>query len=254
MDSVPLETNMGRLGTNHDIYDKRLIASSPSAPFDYVPHIIYFYYLRFNDAGALIADHYEYHDGPSPSQPKPWAAIPYASVPALLNHLASRARPGGGGRPDGHDFKDIIWTHRGYLAFVLDHASWTFHKSADGKAAVVFRPDKGSTPNHSFFDAVDLNVSVLNHDATKLDSRSAVYLVNHMRSNADGAEIGSTGQPDSQWFAFDLCFDVPYATGSTERLTVIMDPGGTNQGPPEQPPPFALPARSQTPPPSESGE
>jgi len=224
-------------GTNHNIYDKRLTANYPPDGFEYIPHYLYFYYIRLEPNGKLTVDHYNYYDGPSPGISHPYAAIPHAAVPSLVNYLAGRARPGGGGVADGHDFKGIHWTHRSYIALVIDQPGWLFHRKADGRAAVRFNLLKGSTPNHTFFDAVDLDVSVLNPATGQLDQRSGVYFVNHMRSNSDGAEIGSAGQPTSQWFAFDLYFQLKYMTGSGEEMTVIMDPGGTNDGPPEQPPP-----------------
>lgn len=219
------------MGTNHSVYDNRLTAATPSMPFRYVPYFIYFYYIKVGGAGGLDVRHYEYHDGPFNSQ-LPWTEIPFADVPSIIAQLTQDARDGV--LPSGQNFRNIVWRRRSYLAFVVDDENWEFQTLAQGRAAIQFNMAKGSTPNHSFFDARDIQISV------GADQRAAIFMVNHMRSNANGDELGAVGQPRSQRFEFDLCVDAGYATGG-ERIAITLDPGGTNQGPPAQPPPIGSP-------------
>jgi hypothetical protein len=74
--------------------------------------------------------------------------------------------------------------------------------------------------------------SVDGGDGRGADTRSAIALINHMKQNSGGDDL-----PDgeAQWFEFDIYLDVDHAGTASTPLTIILDPGGTNQGPPEQP-------------------
>lgn len=219
------------LGTNHDIYDKRLTMTNPWPPFDYVPHYIYFYHVRVSEQANLLVDHYEYGDGPDPDHPAPLAEIPYNDVPRIVQRLTEDAR-GNVRRPSGKDFEDIVWRRRSYIAIVLDEANWVFHKRAPDRSSIVFNLAKGSCPNQSFFDAKDLDVPAINPGNGQIQGCSGVYFVNHMTRDSAGTPVDRPGQQ----FYFDMYVDAKYAR-STGKMTIILDPGGTNEGPPEQPNP-----------------
>lgn len=221
------------IGTNSDIYDKRLTAAYPWEPFKYVPYSLYFYYVRLDGAGRLRVDHYFYVDGPL-DHPEQWQPIPPERVAAITAELAANARAGGSNPPpSGGDFQDIVWIRKSHLAILIDEENWVLHKRADGRAAVVVETGKGSTPNHSFFDARDLDVEIPGGSGST-DSRTAISLINHMKRNSDGDDLLDG---EAQRFAFNIYLDVSYGGATASKLTVILDPDGTNMGPPIGPPP-----------------
>lgn len=220
-------------GTNHDIYDKRLTMPNPWPPFNYVPHYIYFYHVRVSEKGNLLVDHYEYGDGPDPDHPNRLAEIPYNVVPRIVQRLTEDARRGNVRTPTGRDFRSIIWKRRSYIAIVLDEPNWTFHKRDPDRSSIVFNLAKGSCPNQSFFDAQDLDVPAINPANGQVQGCSGVYFVNHMTRDSAGTPVDRPGQQ----FYFDMYVDAKYAR-SAEKMTIILDPGGSNEGPPEQPTPI----------------
>lgn len=208
------------------IYDKRL-GDSSYPNHQYVPHCIYFFYIRINENGALKVDHYFFVKGPL-EDPEQWEEIPYGDVEDILRDLARRARPSGVKDPvplPDHNFENIAINRRSYIAFFLDEANWAFHKQVSGKFAMSYNEQKAGVQNHSFFDAKDFEFDMP-------DSRTGVFLVNHMKADADGNFL-AVGE--SAKFNFDMYFDVNFADPTDQRLTIIFDPGGENQGPPEKP-------------------
>jgi len=224
--------NLG-LGTNHDVYDKRLTLPHPWDPFKNPPRHVYFYYLKVNEAGDLVIDHHEYDNGADPNNPVRHQPIPHSAIPAIAEHLTGVARAT---TSVDHDFKDVYWKRLSYIVIVIDEPKWKFQKRLDGKSAIAFNPFKnGSRPNCSFFDAADFDfesTEIDNNNNTIRYRSSGVYFVNHMKVDSQGTTIASERD---QRFEFDMYFDVEYASGSSEKMAVILDPGGTNQGPPEQP-------------------
>ncbi len=223
--------------TASTIYDQRLLDSTfPN--HQYVPHCIYFFYIRVNGNGALKVDHYFYFKGP-PDDPMKWEKLEYndvINVEGIIKQLALNARPSGVKNPaplPDHNFANIILRRKSYVVFFLDEANWAFHKQSGGRFAMAFNEGKsGNQPNHSFFDGHDLEIQMPIFGTQDEDTRTGVLLVNHMKSDAVGTDLVMGEEPE---FAFDMYFDVEFADPSSQRLTVIFDPGGTNQGPPEIP-------------------
>jgi hypothetical protein len=115
----------------------------------------------------------------------------------------------------------------------IDEKAWTLHKEDHDKAPVVFNISQGSKPNHSFFDAEDFVIDMPDPDNIGQTMQcSAVSIVNHMKKE-DEEDLASG---DSEFFHFDLFFEVAPSNGTASSMTVIIDPTGTNQGPPEDPP------------------
>ncbi|MEA3043701.1 MAG: hypothetical protein QOH47_1539 [Sphingomonadales bacterium] len=219
------------MGTNHDIYDKRLTAAYPWKLFDYVPYCIYFYYVVLDEDHKPRVDHYFYVDGP-PSDPSRWQPIPVDGVAAIIPGLVTNARlRGTNPPPSGANFQDIVWTRKSHIVILVDEADWSLHKLVEGRTALSFNVAKGSTPNHSFFDARDIEIQFPRDGGT--DTRSAIALVNHMKRNSDGDDLLGG---EAQRFVFDVYLDVGYSGSPASPLTVIFDPDGNNLGPPLPPP------------------
>jgi len=216
-----------------------------------VPCCIYFYYVRINSNGRLFVTHHFFPGGDpnDPGNPAPgtnWQAIARDRnlLTPILEMLAQDARPLGAGQfpPIGADFQDIQWRRKSYLAFFIDEASWTL-RSTNG---VRFPTDKDGvpgTPNHSFFDALALPLTMPirrpKPGGPYNDERSALVCINHMKADDAGRDIGRGNPPpplpETQLFHFEMVFDVLFENG-TRGMTVILDPDGNNVGPPLPPP------------------
>lgn len=228
---------------NHDIYEKRLTEpdSDKWPEHRLTPHSMYFYYVRINRDGRLVVDHYLYFNGDE-NEPDKWKAIPYDKdgLTTLVTDLAVNARPrtvdkNPRCRAKG-DFKKTTWRRKSYIAIFFDEANWTLRKKTptSGEAAVTFIVKEGmkeGLPNHSFFDAIDLTITIEGDPPG--DERSAIVFVNHMKGDDHGNDIG-TGVTQS--FVFKLILDVETDSGDPPTV-VIIDPGGDNNGPPLPPPP-----------------
>lgn len=254
---LPLDTFVGGLATlqqelvaatgavNYPIDTVRL--GDANYPYHQeVPCSIYFYYIRVNTDGKLHVTHFFYPDGdPSdvnnPANPDDWPAIPRDRLvlEGILRDLALNARQQNPTNPPpiGTRFENIRWRRKSYLAFFIDEVNWKLHKLANTDPCIVFitEPKDGVTglANHTFFDALELDVEMPINGGPASDLRSAVVFINHMKADDAGNDLGAGG---GQFFQFKMFFDVAFAGGGN-GMTVIFDPGGTNEGPSVPPPP-----------------
>jgi hypothetical protein len=207
---------------SRSVYEKRLTEPGPRPGYEKEPHFVYFYYIRFDNDRRLRVKHYTYDH---------CAPIAYRALKDVLQGLVDNAR-GTDENPasDGSDFNAIAWTRTSYIAFFVDEESWSFYRNGDSLAGVSF--DNSPIPNHTFFDGVDLELSVTDDKTGRVSERSAIAFVNHMRRNA----AGDTLLKETQKFKFDMNFKVSFADGCAPPLTVVFDPDGTNMGPPVPPP------------------
>jgi len=238
------EKNAAKLGEkNFDIFKKRL--TDPNKKWKkhlQPPYSMYFYYIRINSDGGLVVDHYFYVDGDI-NDPKTWNEISYdkTNLTNIVTRLVKNARPSGSqDNPPiltmERNFQNIKWQHKSCIAIYMDEAKWLFRKKTSGDSAVVFVVKEGvkkGTPNHSFFDAIDLSI---HPDGASGPERSAIVFMNHMKANKDGADLQETER-----FEFKLLFDVQFASGGDAPMVVILDPGGETQGPSVPPPPAIQP-------------
>lgn len=221
------------------------------------PHCIYFYYIRVDTDGRLVVDHYFYPNvdpGDDPADPANWKPIPHdeAALKAIITRLAVNARPLGNPPrtrdpardPIGH-FTQVEWTHKSYIVFFIDEVNWRCHERLNGDA-VIFIEKAGSQdwkPNWTFFDALQFDIDMPKRTGGT-DQRTAIAFINHMKADDAGRDIGedAAGNPlpgpwpmERQKFQFLICLEVLFDNGSS-HMTVILDPGGTNLGPPVPPP------------------
>lgn len=241
-------------GINHDVYEKRLkLREWPK--FDLTPHSMYFYYVRINSDGRLLIDHYFYVDGDE-ADTETWKEIPYdkEGLQALVKKLAINARPPRRGEtrnplPRQHgDFRKTRWVHKAYIAIFFDEAHWSLRKQGSSSSAVTFVIDEGGqkrTPNHSFFDAIDLPITMpINNGAgpPREDTRSAIVFINHMKGDESGRDVGRDQNgndlpEERQEFKFSIILDVKSTVPDDPPTVFIIDPGGENGGPSVPPPP-----------------
>lgn len=241
-----------------DLADGQQDLAGPPVPYNYsvddprlglpnymdVPCCIYFYYIRINSNGRLFVTHHFYPGGDpndplNPPNPTDWHAIhrnPQLLTP-ILEMLAQDARPLGAHRFPvlDTDFQNILWRRKSYIAFFIDEASWTL-KSTDGVKFLLSKNGVPGTPNHSFFDALSLPLTMPirkpKPGGPYFDQRSALAIINHMKADENGNDLQG-GPP--QLFHFEMRFDVLFENG-TRGMEVILDPDGNNLGPPLPPP------------------
>jgi len=206
-----------------------------------IPCSIYFYYVRINSNGRVFVTHHFYpggdpNDENNPLNPADWPAIdrdPNRLTP-ILEMLAQDARPSGtNAYKIGSGFQNIEWRRKSYIAFFIDEANWTLHPQ-DG-VTFITAPKDGvpGTPNHTFFDALYLPLTMRIGRGPAMDQRSAVVFINHMKADDAGNDLTEHDPP--QLFHFQMVFDVAIE-GGANQMTVIFDPDGNNMGPPIGPP------------------
>ncbi|HYI40054.1 MAG TPA: hypothetical protein VE053_07025 [Allosphingosinicella sp.] len=210
-------------GGGDSIYEQRMTAQPPVPNYDLEPYTVYFYYIRLDTDGRLTVKHYT-----RPSA----TAIPHASLQQVVQEMVDNVRNGDNAwASDGRNFANILWTRKSYIAFFIDEDNWDLNKNGSPYGGVRFIASP--TPNHSFYDAVDLKATVVNRRSGVISQRSAIAFVNHMKRNDQGDDLVLG---DRQTFKFEMIFDVKFADLSTAPLVVIFDPEGTNLGPPVSPP------------------
>jgi ubiquitin-protein ligase len=241
---------------NHDIYDKRLTEPDPQKFKEYrdPPYSMYFYYVRVNNSGRLVIDHYFYANGDE-DDPTTWEPIRYDEnvLRGLVTRLANNARPTGPKKPPRigkGNFNKTPWVRKAYVAIFLEEANWNLRKKpSDGsESAITFIVEEGNKvglPNHSFFDAIDLAITMPirrpRPGGPTEDTRSAIVFVNHMKRDEDGIDLGhedpNNSKYEKQEFVFKLIVNVNAEMPDDPPTVFIIDPGGTNEGPPLPPPP-----------------
>jgi hypothetical protein len=137
-------------------------------------------------------------------------------------------------KPTGDPINRIRFKERSFLAFCFDHEGWDFPVDRMGDEdstelpAVYFTEGGQWTKNHSFFDGRTAQLTI----ASSTVPLPVFYMVNHSKRNDNGDDL-QDGEP--QHIKFNIVVKIPLK-GTTEKLTVIFDPGGTNLGPPTPPP------------------
>jgi hypothetical protein len=201
---------------NHSIYKKK----HTSSKFQKIPSSIYYYHISFDNNGVRTVRNYYYSAGKD--------KIHYDEVPQIVRFLALNARNDDYVPPShGSDMGDV-WRRKSYLVVLLDHP--TMKLNAGG--ALVVKTDGAGFPNHTFFDAQDLDIDV-SPSGNGRTLRSAICCKNHMKRNDAGDDLKkpSNGTVDSQEFEFRL-----YYSGRSRLVFDFYDSGGTNNGPPAPPP------------------
>jgi hypothetical protein len=226
-----IETIINKMVTvdNHEVYDKRYKDPVNFPLYTKIPCCIYFYYIAFTADGCPDIRHYTHDNGTAGIEP--------FEIRSFIMSLARNARrKGPSPEMDGRDFRDITWVRKSYVVVFMDSPYWTLFKRTNGKGGVVFNTLRGSTDNHSFFDGDDLQIDMSPAQDGTTDMRSAIYFINHLTKDDIGTDLtyDANGQPATEDFVFDVFFDVKGESGGSTCF--VIDPDGTNMGPPVPPP------------------
>lgn len=198
---------------NPSVYESRKHKTN----YGKVPRSMYYYHATVDRSGDLIVTNF-YHDNGKEK-------IESNDLPKLIRKLALNARLPYGHVPPKHgdDFGDI-WRRKSYFVILLDDNQYQFLP----EAVVVYYGDTYN-PNYAFFDAVNVPIDVSPlKDGSQM--RTAVCILNHMKKDAQGTDIGKKpdGTPEAQKFRFLIYYGVDRFSPYTAE--------GTNLGPPASPP------------------
>jgi len=199
--------------------------SGPGGPsFD--PAMLFFYYLQLDHTGALRLGVYkEVTKG----------KLTDRQLKSLVESLAQKGR--NGLAPDFNNFEKAEWHGPCYIAFFLDVESWNYHYQEGKNFSLHFIDRKenqiGTHPqyhaNETFHNARDLTFDLEG-------SNKKALLVENYHMIADGTRRRGTGpvEDDPESYKFDIYYQVKLRQpdGSQKVVDIIVDPTGTNFGPP----------------------
>jgi len=209
-----------------------------------IPHSIFFSYMRFNKDGTFHSTNW-YHEGnrdpilplSDPSDEKNLGFRIYdMALHARAKHKSKYQYQEWGRGLEGVKFPARF----SYCVYFMDDLNWRFLmddpvRGAKRRPVVKFLDRKGKKKfdRHKYaFGLPDLYETLMPNTRTGLDDiRQSMIMINRM-SNNQGKPIAS-GKKER--YSFDLWMRVRYA-GSTSGVTLIIDPGGENRGPPVPPP------------------
>jgi hypothetical protein len=206
------------------------------------PHSIFFLYMRLNGNGTFEARQY-YHKGNETDVIGPTAVYDAENktLGYYIREMAINARKEKKGFPlYGNGATEIEFPSRySYCVFFMDDLHWRFMTVAEPGGqipVIVFNKSKNGETfkvhSHAFRTLPLVEMDMPNQWTTVgFDKRQAVVMVNRMRDE-NGRRLGN-GQTEK--FCFDFPMRVRYGSGS-DGLTLIIDPTGTNLGPPVGPP------------------
>ncbi|MDP5280807.1 hypothetical protein Q9Q95_17915 [Sphingomonas sp. DG1-23] len=196
---------------------------------------IAFFYMRINTNGAFVAERF-FHRGTAgqPISPETNPDIP-GSLGWYARDMAGYGRidePDRDGRYEhlGYGLSGFQFPRRySYIVFYMDDVHWPYLEDPSGMPIVPFHAEKNGKQyaKHDFAFTKPSKFKIAMTSGGRVTEREALVMINCMRK-ANGDPFG---QDDREEYCFDLVMRVRYA-GSTDGLTVIIDPTGENLGPP----------------------
>ncbi len=242
---MTIETDKEAIANAQDGDERRSESEFTQKDFDFQAltaatplYHVFFVYMRIDSDGAFVAKRY-FHQGAvgtpidpdtgHPDQPDTlgWYArdMAYFARPHPLRAQGNYMLLGEG--LDGFQFPQF----RSYVVFFMDDLHWPYLEDDYGNPVVPFHSKKGkktgyATHKHAFSPAKKFRISLINNAGISSD-REAIFMINYMK-NKNNTDLGDH---ERESFCFDLIMRVRYA-GSTDGLTVIIDPTGDNLGPP----------------------
>lgn len=220
------------------------------------PHSIFFCYLSLNSNGTLKSSIYVMrwkNESESRQIDNGRGEGNSSEVAYFLRILAIHARSGRGGvksfgatadRPafevefiPGEINGDIDFLQRySWCAYFVDVPYWEFLGIGHDKAAIKFHEIKEKTPFHNpkyaFTDSDLYNIGMPRDILGHKSPRECAVMINRMH---DQDNIPRTTESEIEKFSFDLVIRV-YFEYSSNGVTMLIDPGGDNPGPPAPPP------------------
>lgn len=210
----------------------------PKADAEREAYAIYFVYMRMNRDGTFAAYRYYFAGTDTAIDPSTDPRVSH-SLGYYAKDMALYARPSSvnDGRYEYHGsgLEDFIFPQRySYCVFFMDDAHWKFLLDQQRRPVITFNEEKHGKKYkkhaHAFHKPQLLQLDMPISGSGDVDERQAAVMINRMR-NDKNVELAAGEAED---FCFDLWMRVRYAHNSN-GLTLIIDPGGTNLGPPKDP-------------------
>jgi hypothetical protein len=224
---------------SHAKGDKLLTTDMPVG--DPTPYSVFFLYMRLNSNGTFEARQY-YHEGNATDaiDPSPIYDPLNKTLGYYIKEMAIIARKES--IPPYATGVEIYFPPRfSYCVFFMDDLYWRFltEAGAGGQLPIIsFKKEKNGKTfkvhDYAFRRLPLVEMEMPNRFTTAgVDTRQAAVMVNRMH-NEHGNPLGEKEQEE---FSFDFSMRVRFGS-SSDGLTLIIDPTGTNLGPPEPPPPL----------------
>jgi len=189
------------------------------------PTSLFMIYLKFDDAGKLIARQLRFNDFGSPANGN-------RTLDQAEDDLLTEARLGAGTHLERSNFQGMTWQRPYYVTFVIDNAGWQFYWSQAALHEAIRFLERKDEPgnfktyeseNHTFFDAKD--------DIPLASLGDAFRVVNYYRDQ-NGPIVAPAVKRE---YCFEIylqaIFKDPAGVGQPTHITVLIDPDGQNQGP-----------------------
>lgn len=233
---MPLETTEKAIARANEI--RFLEDPSDDKLAERVAYAMFFVYMRLNGDGTFAAYRYYFEGDDKPINPSTDPRVPH-SLGFYAKDMAKYARPSSpnDGRYEYHGsgLEGFEFPQRySFCVYFMDDAHWKFLKDEQGKPVITFHEMKNGKPLHKHKHAFKilplLSLDMPQRNTGDTDVRQAAVMINRMR-NKDNVELVDN---EKEFYNFDLWMRVRYAN-STNGVTLIIDPGGTNLGPPKDP-------------------
>jgi len=206
-------------------------------PADPTPHSIFFLYMRLNSDGTFEARQYYHHGNDDPIDPSPDNPTNPNTLGYYVKDMALNARKEGSAYPVHGYGVDINFPQRfSYCVYFMDDLHWRFLTEGNHLPVVYFKTRKNGQiykdHPHAFRRLPLVEMEMPNRWTTVgKDIRQAAVMINRMHDE-HGVRLGDGVR---ERFCFEFPMRVRYGS-TTDGLTLIIDPTGTNLGPPEPPP------------------
>jgi len=200
--------------------------------FEFLPKCVYFYYVRFEDNNTITTWKHFWVNRDDHSDPAP---IDEIDLPNIIEQLALHVRNNPAPSQDVHVGLGDEWKNKSYVVIFVDEENWKLRNRKQDPVGMIFVEDVNNhiVGNHSFYDAHDLDIELPFRDGRSGNMKcTALVMINHLKK-LGGADLGDM---ERETYAFQLLFDVASSTPGNPPMTLIIDPTGTNQGPPQDPP------------------
>lgn len=190
---------------------------------------VHFYYLTLGPDGGIKATEYRH------SQKNEISSV---DLEKIAKDLAIDAR--NGVEPHEVGFKNMSWDNPCYICFMMDAGDWEFHFADEGKTSIdalhLSSRIGGYYANRTFYNGSHYNFNLAAPGDAPIN-RTVLWCENHhLTGGLENRPRENGDAPEN--YKLDLIFRVRHdpplydPNGQELRETVVVDPGGTNTGPP----------------------
>ena len=237
-------------GPNSQLYTEYPPNEMVSHPFK--PEKLYFYYFKFDTNGALVSRVFSANINTNSNY------TDSDHINEIKNDILDRVKSWVDKNPIGQqaigkgDLKyinpdEVIWNRPCYLAFMLDEEDWSFYQHKNKNRTLHFSkqiiPRQIGDIQTTGESCSNKYKCFCNSEIIKLSKKHSILLVENRHISYATGEIRKYGDENPDVYKFDLIFRVSTSpkthidpqnrTAENEKkITMVIDPTGTNFGPP----------------------